>query len=216
MAPPVPLNQPTRRISPRPAPAPAAAPKFTANPAAPPPGPDSVRSSGGTGDDEDTFPLPVILPDRQPEAAPESGHRPADKLPPLTGPEVRVIPRPSEQDQAQARGFFELPPQQQRRQLEQEISPAGGAIVAGHEPADTPGTGERLTDQATGETGDTEALSKPSEKMEQIKDLYLTAEAIGDDALSQYFQQVSERQRQLIREYFDEKTTGGTEPGPLA
>jgi len=39
--------------------------------------------------------------------------------------------------------------------------------------------------------------------MDQIKDLYLTAEAIGEDALDQHFQLVSERQRQLITEYFD-------------
>jgi hypothetical protein len=41
-------------------------------------------------------------------------------------------------------------------------------------------------------------------KLEQIKDLYLTAEAIGEDALDRHFQQVSERQRQLIKEYFDQ------------
>jgi hypothetical protein len=41
-------------------------------------------------------------------------------------------------------------------------------------------------------------------KLDQIKDLYLTAEAIGDEALERHFQQVSDRQRQLIREYFDQ------------
>ncbi len=46
--------------------------------------------------------------------------------------------------------------------------------------------------------------SPTAAKMDQIKDLYLTAEAIGEDALDQHFQLVSERQRQLIREYFDE------------
>jgi hypothetical protein len=44
-------------------------------------------------------------------------------------------------------------------------------------------------------------------KLDQIKDLYLTAEAIGEDALDRHFQQVSDRQRQLIREYFDQVTT---------
>jgi len=43
-------------------------------------------------------------------------------------------------------------------------------------------------------------------KLDMIKDLYLTAEAIGEDALGQHFQQVSDRQRQLIREYFDQAT----------
>jgi len=39
-------------------------------------------------------------------------------------------------------------------------------------------------------------------KMDQIKDLYLTAEAIGENALDEHFELVSDRQRQLIREYF--------------
>lgn len=46
-------------------------------------------------------------------------------------------------------------------------------------------------------------------KLDQIKDLYLTAEAIGEDALTKHFDQVSERQRQLIREYFDQVAARG-------
>lgn len=42
-----------------------------------------------------------------------------------------------------------------------------------------------------------------SAKLEQIKDLYLTAEAIGEDALDKHFDQVSQRQRELIREFFE-------------
>jgi hypothetical protein len=51
-------------------------------------------------------------------------------------------------------------------------------------------------------------------KLDQIKDLYLTAEAIGEDALTEHFDQVSERQRQLIKEYFDHSASrrGGTAP----
>lgn len=45
--------------------------------------------------------------------------------------------------------------------------------------------------------------SPATAKMDQIKDLYLTAEAIGEDALDKHFELVSDRQRQLIREYFD-------------
>jgi hypothetical protein len=53
--------------------------------------------------------------------------------------------------------------------------------------------------------------------MDQLKDLYLTAEAIGEDALDENFHLVSDRQRQLIREYFDlaipgEGDTGDTRP----
>jgi hypothetical protein len=49
-------------------------------------------------------------------------------------------------------------------------------------------------------------------KLDQIKDLYLTAEAIGEDALDKHFDQVSQRQRELIREFFDRsKPAGGSE-----
>ena len=54
-----------------------------------------------------------------------------------------------------------------------------------------------------------EPSSLEDAKLDQIKDLYLTAEAIGEDALDRHFQQVSDRQRQLIREYFDQVATRG-------
>jgi Tat protein secretion system quality control protein TatD with DNase activity len=47
-------------------------------------------------------------------------------------------------------------------------------------------------------------------KLDQIKDLYLTAEAIGENALDKHFDQVSERQRALIREFFERSEPGGT------
>jgi hypothetical protein len=53
-------------------------------------------------------------------------------------------------------------------------------------------------------------------KLDQIKDLYLTAEAIGEDALAKHFQQVSERQRQLIREYFDQVVSGSSDDDPAS
>ena len=47
-------------------------------------------------------------------------------------------------------------------------------------------------------------------KLDQLKDLYLTAEAIGEDALDKHFDQVSQRQRELIREFFERsKQLGG-------
>jgi hypothetical protein len=46
-------------------------------------------------------------------------------------------------------------------------------------------------------------------KLEQIKDLYLTAEAIGEDALDKHFEQVSKRQRELIREFFQRSVSDG-------
>jgi hypothetical protein len=46
-------------------------------------------------------------------------------------------------------------------------------------------------------------------KLDQIKDLYLTAEAIGEDALDKHFDQVSQRQRELIREFFERSGPSG-------
>jgi hypothetical protein len=48
-----------------------------------------------------------------------------------------------------------------------------------------------------------------SAKLDQIKDLYLTAEAIGEDRLDQHFDQVSQRQRDLIREFFERSRPPG-------
>jgi hypothetical protein len=45
-------------------------------------------------------------------------------------------------------------------------------------------------------------------KLDQIKDLYLTAEAIGEDALIRHFEEVSNRQRDLIRQYFEQSGFG--------
>jgi hypothetical protein len=54
------------------------------------------------------------------------------------------------------------------------------------------------------------------EKIEQIKDLYLTAEAIGEDALGKHFDQLRQRQRSLISEFFEKAGLGSTDaPTPL-
>ena len=54
------------------------------------------------------------------------------------------------------------------------------------------------------------------EKIEEIKDLYLTAEAIGEDALGKHFDQLHQRQRSLIREFFEKAGLGSTDtPTPL-
>ena len=45
-------------------------------------------------------------------------------------------------------------------------------------------------------------------KLDKLKDLYLTAEAIGEDALDKHFDQVSSRQRELIKEFFDRTDSG--------
>ena len=49
------------------------------------------------------------------------------------------------------------------------------------------------------------------EKLEKIKDLYLTVvlEAIGDDNVGKHFDELMQRQRELISDYFKETGIGG-------
>jgi hypothetical protein len=47
----------------------------------------------------------------------------------------------------------------------------------------------------------------------RLKDMYMTAEAVGDDKLQQHYEELLERQRQLIGEYFREP---GSVPQPGA
>lgn len=42
-----------------------------------------------------------------------------------------------------------------------------------------------------------------AEKLDQIKDLLITAEALGEVNLDRHFDRVSQRQRELIREFFE-------------
>jgi hypothetical protein len=53
------------------------------------------------------------------------------------------------------------------------------------------------------------------EKLEQLKDLYLTAEAIGEDALVKHFDQLSQMQRSLIREFFEKAGLGSSSKSKL-
>jgi len=50
-----------------------------------------------------------------------------------------------------------------------------------------------------------------SAKLDQLQDLYMTAEAIGEEALEKHFEQVSQRQRELIKEFL--KGSGSGSPG---
>ena len=51
-------------------------------------------------------------------------------------------------------------------------------------------------------------------KLDKIKDLYLTAEAIGEDALDEHFDKVSQRQRELIKEFFERSDSDSGSAGP--
>ncbi len=139
-------------------------------PADPPADPPAVGPIDGNAamvsPDDDTAPLPVILPDRVPESVAQEA-RMRDPFEPI-----------------------ERPPSLPRRVPQSEHNPNSA--------------------QASSPLKAPRPPKVPSaSKMDQIKDLYLTAEAIGEDALTQHFQQVSDRQRQLIKEYFDQIAAHG-------
>lgn len=51
-------------------------------------------------------------------------------------------------------------------------------------------------------------------KLDQLKALYRTAEAIGEEAMARHFDQLSQRQRDLICGYFEQAGLGRTGGGP--
>jgi hypothetical protein len=87
-------------------------------------------------------------------------------------------------------------------------------------------------DEAPGAGGDwpEDSAHAQAQKLEQIKNLYLTAEAIGEANVDKHFDQLLAQQRELISEYFKQssvakpagcipgqaetETGGPTDPGP--
>jgi hypothetical protein len=66
------------------------------------------------------------------------------------------------------------------------------------------------TPNAGGDDGQDSASHGRTDKLEQIKDFYLTAEAIGEQNLDKHYDQMLAQQRELISEYF--KQSGGADP----
>jgi hypothetical protein len=145
-------------------------------------------------DSEPTTPLPVILPG------------------------AASIPRPVQIDTP--RGPFEPARPARLTSITGSVEPplpphlngvqdAAGSLQDGTpgEPGGSAvGSGFPLPEDLSQSVDDREVRAIPeaaSEKLEQIKDLYLTAEAIGEDALDEHFEQVSQRQQELINEFFD-------------
>jgi hypothetical protein len=58
-----------------------------------------------------------------------------------------------------------------------------------------------------------EPADQRARKLEQIKDFYLTAEAIGEDNVDKHFDQLLAQQRELISEYFKQSATRKEESG---
>jgi hypothetical protein len=133
--------------------------------------------------DDDTTPMAVILGDKSPSQQPAaaSAEHEADGGEPGASPVKRI------------RGPFEppeMPEPDEDRGTPSAGMPAGAAVSLGK---------ASMSDEARASV-----WSPAAAKIAQIKDLYLTAEAIGKDALDKNFDLVSDRQRQLIREYFDQ------------
>jgi hypothetical protein len=73
-------------------------------------------------------------------------------------------------------------------------APPPNAGTADDDPEAQPG--------AAGDEGREEPAHAQARRLEQIKDLYLTAEAIGEENVDKHFDQLLAQQRELISEYF--------------
>jgi hypothetical protein len=113
-----------------------------------------------------------------------------------------LLADPGDTEREEARGPFEplspsggSPPRAGRQQPSaadaMTVTPAGPADYA--QPPE-PGT--------AGDEGPEEPAYAQARKLEQIKDLYLTAEAIGEENVDKHFDQLLAQQRELISEYF--------------
>jgi hypothetical protein len=144
-------------------------------------------------DSEPTMPLPVILvgaasiPRPAQVETPRGPFEPAKPVRPIsvTG-SLEPPPPPHANGAPHAAGS-----RQDGTPAESGRSAVGSSSPLPDDLAQPPGPAGRLIPEAA------------SAKLEQIKDLYLTAEAIGEDALDKHFEQVSHRQRELIKEFFD-------------
>jgi hypothetical protein len=208
-------------------------PAVTEVPGAGPPDVDSQPGHDGyeiVSPDAETTPMAVILGDQPPEK--QQAAEPATPAAAATATTTTGVPRragsvpppertgqhrePGHADPARSgrlqppvqrvRGPFEPPAKSDP--VENGAPPPAGAPEP--RPAH-PGAGTIMS-QATRAS----VWSPATAKMDQIKDLYLTAEAIGEDALDKHFEQVSDRQRQLIREYFDGNVPSGAESSDAA
>jgi hypothetical protein len=103
----------------------------------------------------------------------------------------------------EARGPFE--PLRTSRQTSSATS--GGTSGPGQPDNDQPQPGRHAHLEAPEQTR--------ARKLEQLKDLYLTAEAIGEQNVDKHFDQLLAQQRELISEYFRQSgaaQAGGTGP----
>jgi hypothetical protein len=87
---------------------------------------------------------------------------------------------------------------------------AAGLGTAGPGAAEPVAPDVARPDEAPGNDGQPDTAYAHARKLEQIKDLYLTAEAIGEANVDKHFDQLLAQQRELIGEYF--KHSSATRP----
>jgi hypothetical protein len=112
----------------------------------------------------------------------------------------------------EARGPFEP--------LVSSADPPGAAhrVPAGSDAAPDPVRADQVPDAGGPDDPRDETVHDRARKLEQIKDLYLTAEAIGEANVDKHFDQLLAQQRELISEYFRQPGSAGLEAagGPAA
>lgn len=154
------------------------------------PAPESPRPVDD--DSEPTTPLPVILPGAAAILRPDQVETPrgpfeaASTARPTSVAGSMEPPRPHLNGVAQAAGSLANGA---------PVEPSRAAVGAGSQPPE---------DLARVSPASRSIPDAASEKLDQIKDLYLTAEAIGEQALDKHFDQVRQRQRELIKEFFEQ------------
>jgi hypothetical protein len=107
-------------------------------------------------------------------------------------------------------------PEETRGPFEPLVSSADPPGTARGSAADRAAVPE-ATAGAPGEGEPADPVHAQARKLEQIKDLYLTAEAIGESNVDKHFDQLLAQQRELISDYFKQSPVApGHDPGGQA
>ncbi len=145
------------------------------------------------------------------------------------GDPAAAVPGPDEHDAAY---WYDLPgtsaggdpparvPQETRGPFEPLVSsadPSGTTprFSAGLDDAEPAAPDAAHSGEAPGAAPDDgQEAYAPASKLEQIKDLYLTAEAIGEANVDKHFDQLLAQQRELISDYFKQSNAARPPGGP--
>jgi hypothetical protein len=107
-------------------------------------------------------------------------------------------PEQPAQPEEETRGPFEP--------LVSSSAPASSSTPAADHRPDGPPVYAAKPDSAPADEPAPDGDDRHLQKLEQIKDFYLTAEAIGEENVDKHFDQLLAQQRQLISQYFKHST----------